>query len=252
MGLLARSMRQQSQAIAALAERSAGGPVDPLMGLSASSDTATGVRGGAQRERDQQNMAAHPGRVSQRVQAAMRRRLGRSAGAAGEPPDPLLYLERFGGFEQHYDYGQVAWLVAGVLEALWTGQVDAGADQAALLLVALEQSALDNRGGDLAWLLTLQEDIPTSVFTRPQVVGPGVRSFTQLAPQEWITTALAYLREVDTLRQRSSELQQRGGRGRRPRGGRQTPAPAPGDAPPQGREEQEAPPGRRGCGKSGR
>ena len=187
------------------------------MGLASdSSGSAGGVRGAARRERMQETLRNRSGSFSEQVNEIMFRRMGRTAGLQA---DPLLYLERFGGYAALPEYGLLVWLMGSILGHAWGNDIERVRDEAALALVALEQANLDDGRWDLAWMLTLQEDVPAGVFTRPRSQGPGGRAFAPLAAQHWTTTALAYLREIDTLQTRRSELRARGG-GRGRRGGR--------------------------------
>ena len=66
---------------------------------------------------------------------------------------------------------------------------------------------MDNGRFDLASVLCLQDDIPSSVCINRR---PGTfsrsKSFAPLADQRWITTALAYLKELDTIQSKRLEL----------------------------------------------
>ena len=53
---------------------------------------------------------------------------------------------------------------------------------------------------------TLQPDPPNSVFQELGTLpGTGLRSFSSLADQKWITTALAFIKELDTIAVRRAE-----------------------------------------------
>ena len=205
-------------------------PGDDLFGLDRESGgSSTGVRGAAQRDRFMQTLIDRPGTMSAQVMRNMRRRLGRAS--MTETPDPQLYLERFGGFADARETGLVSWSVARILESIWTRDAASAADRASLLLVALEQAALDRGSWDLAWILTMQEDPPQSLFARqgPQVVP---RAFSALANQTWATAGMAYLRELDTLQSRREELSRARGwnprwRDRRRQGQEDQPQPPP-------------------------
>ena len=151
------------------------------------------------------------------VQSNLRRRLGRYL-AEGVPPDPQEYLERTGGYANQRTLGLIAWMVADILKSLWEDDPEAAMDRAALTLMMVDQANLDGGQMDLAWLLGLSEEPPAGVFARPTQSGvPNSRAFTPLASPQMVTSAIAYLRELDTLQTRRSEL----GRGRR------TPLPQP-------------------------
>ena len=185
------------------------------------------------RQRLQDVLRNRRGTLAAQVMENMRRRFGRGS---SQIPCPLQYLERFGGYGQNTELAVVAWLTAGILEAAWARDIEATQDLAALMLVAVEQANLDQGNWDLAWLLTLQDDIPSGVFAPSRNLGPGPRAFAPLASQQWTTIALAYLREMDTLQTRRRELRE----ARRPPRFQQR-APGSDQSPPQGADGGDAP-----------
>ena len=66
---------------------------------------------------------------------------------------------------------------------------------------------MDNGKFELASILCLQDDLPANIFlNRNAGALPRARSFSPLADQKWITTALAYLKEMDTIVAKRLEL----------------------------------------------
>ena len=58
-----------------------------------------------------------------------------------------------------------------------------------------------------AWILSLQADPPASLYQ--DAAGPvsqASKAFSQLADQKWITTGLSFLKEVEAIGSRRSEL----------------------------------------------
>ena len=89
------------------------------------------------------------------------------------------------------------------LDYLQTDNLQGARDTIALLAVMLEQAVMD--GGRL--VLVLQDDLPASIFVNRQAGALSrSRSFSPLADQKWITTALAYLKELDTIQGKRLEL----------------------------------------------
>ena len=85
----------------------------------------------------------------------------------------------------------------------------AAKDTLGLLVVMIEQACLDQGKFDLAQLLTLQEDPPSGVFTNRQLSQVSrAKPFSPLADQRWVTVALAFLKELDTISTKRSELLQ--------------------------------------------
>ena len=75
-------------------------------------------------------------------------------------------------------------------------------DAMSLLLVCLEQTAMDNGKMDIGLLLALVEDPPHSLFSgRSLAVAANPKPF---APR-WVMTALQYLKEMDVISNRRAE-----------------------------------------------
>ena len=83
----------------------------------------------------------------------------------------------------------------------------AAMDGLALLAVTIEQANLDGGRMELATLLCLQEDPPSSIFTTRQLSATSrARAFAPLADQKWVTCALAFLKELEVINAKRSEL----------------------------------------------
>lgn len=116
-------------------------------------------------------------------------------------------MERFGGFGRHRDLGLILYQVMGIMDFLQVGNMGAARDATALLAVCIDQAVLDGGRFDLAALLTLQEDPPSSIFiNRQQSTLARSRAFSQLADQRWVTTALAFVKELDLIQTKRLEL----------------------------------------------
>jgi len=145
-------------------------------------------------------------------------RLPRSV--AYEPPEPRLWLERTGGWSEFTpgspntvrDLALIAWQVADIVDRLWMNQFAEAADSAALLLMGLDQARIDGGRLDMMWLYQFDRDPPASLFARGGQSAVGTRQFSSLANPRWSTVNLAYLRELDLLETRRSELQRPQGR----------------------------------------
>ena len=117
------------------------------------------------------------------------------------------YLERFGGYGKQRDLGLIQFQLMTVFDFLMAENTEAAKDTLALLIVMVEQACLDHGRFDLGQVLTLQEDPPAGVFTNRQLSQVSrARSFAPLADQRWITVALAFLKELDTITVKRTEL----------------------------------------------
>ena len=120
----------------------------------------------------------------------------------------LRYLERHGGYAVQPLLGLVAWQVAQAMDLLAIGATDGAKDCLSLLLLMLNHTAHDRGNSSLGWLLTLQADPPSNLFAaQTPMPGANLQSFSPLADQRWITTALAYAKELETIATRIAEGQ---------------------------------------------
>ena len=92
------------------------------------------------------------------------------------------------------------------MDFLQVGNIGATKDVIALLAVMLEQATMDGgRFFEVAQVLTLQDDVPYTVFTARQG-SVARRAFAPLADQRWMTVALAYLKELETISSKRVEM----------------------------------------------
>lgn len=91
------------------------------------------------------------------------------------------------------------------MDFLQVGNYGAAKDVVALLAVMLEQAVLDGGRFEVAQVLTLQEDVPYTVFSARQG-SVARRAFAPLADQRWVTVALAYLKELETISSKRVEM----------------------------------------------
>lgn len=208
---IARAMMAQSMAITSLVAQIAGSSSDPMQDLQSST---SGTRGALGRAKLQGELAQQKGTFFHSVVLAMARRMAPTA-VADQPYGQLMasgitgtrYLERFGGYGKQRDLGLIQFQLMTVFDFLMAENTEAAKDTLALLIVMVEQACLDHGRFDLGQVLTLQEDPPAGVFTNRQLSQVSrARSFAPLADQRWITVALAFLKELDTITVKRTEL----------------------------------------------
>ena len=210
---LAHAVLAQSQALTSLVNQIAQGQSDPLMDLGASS--STGTRGSAGRAKLMAELALQKGTFFASVMHSMQRRMNPTlpvsdnfAGLLEKGVCGTKYLERFGGYGRHRDLGTIQYQVMQLMDFLQADNIPAARDSCALLAVALEQAVMDGGRFELASVLTLQDDLPASIFLNRNVGAfSRSRSFAPLAEQRWVTVALAYLKELDTIQAKRTELE---------------------------------------------
>ena len=129
--------------------------------------------------------------------------------AEQQVPDPVAYIERFGAFgggsQAVRDFGFAAFVLSLTLRAAWAGDHMRVLDLVSMLLVVIEQTALD--GGDMSFaqLYMFLPDPPMEMLTRRHPPST-IRQHPRLADQNWTTSLLAYLTEQDSIAQRRAGL----------------------------------------------
>ena len=208
---MTQAIFQQSQAMNALVAHLVG-TQDPLSDLASSSTTSLSTKGAGRREKLQQQLANRNGDFFLQVCNQALRRI--------KPLDPLAesvkdlprkaifskYMEKQGGMAGQRDFALMMWLLCQIGDAMVVQDHKGAQELLAVTLVAVEQAALDGGRWDLAYLLSLQEDPPQSIYTlKASSTNPRLRSFAPLCPQPWATTALAFVKEQDVIATRRAE-----------------------------------------------
>ena len=210
---LAKAMLVQSQALTTLVSHLTATSSDPFQDLSSAS-TSLSTKGAVSRAKLQAELAAQKGTFFVSVLQQMARRMQPAVAAEVEMltlrnrgVTPTQYLERFGGFGRCRDIGLITWQVALVLNHMMEDNHQAAKDALSLLFVCLEQTAMDNGNMQVGLLLSLTEDPPQALFTNKSVMSAALpRPFAPTAHQRWVTTALQYLKEMDVISTRRSEV----------------------------------------------
>lgn len=105
------------------------------------------------------------------------------------------------------------WLLGHVLDAASSGNMWLVRERLALLVVSLEQSVVDGGDWSLAYLLSLAEDPPLTLFQdRTAVVSPYGTPFGPLVPPSWSATLLGFVKELEVLSSKKVETSPRKGK----------------------------------------
>lgn len=209
---LAKAVLAQSQALTALVGQIAL-QSDPLADYSSSS-SGFSSRGAMGRSKLQQELAAQKGSFFVAVCQNMARRMSPSQPCEQQPMElyhrgvsATRYLERFGGFGKVKDLGQLVWQVGIIMDHLQCDNLPAAKDATSLLMVCLEQSAMDAGHLEIGLLLSLAEDPPAGLFSNRSLapLSKG-KSFAPLAEQKWVNLALSYIKELDQITQKRADL----------------------------------------------
>ena len=208
---VAQAILAQSTALTSLVATLAGSQQDPMQDLQGSS---SGTRGALGRAKLQEELAQQRGTFFHSVVQQMSRRMMPTA-PVDQPYVQLVqqgvtgcrYLERFGGYGKQRELGLIQFQLMTMLDFALVENWEAMKDTLALLIVMVEQACLDQGRFDLGQLLTLQEDPPASIFTNRQLSQVSrAKAFSPLANQRWVTVALAFLKELDTIVVKRSEI----------------------------------------------
>ena len=174
--------------------------------ISGSAKGAAGRARARARARLQMALQNKPGYFATAIRGNLRRRMGLAAAADGLA-DPVAYLERFGHFAGQRDPAQIAWLVAQSWRALQLGEAERAEDLMALTFAGLEQASLDEGSMDTGFLLSQVEEAPPILTERrPPRKNLARGTFSQLYSGEWTATTMGYVRELDFLEERRSQL----------------------------------------------
>ena len=210
-GDLASAMLAQSAALTTLVAQLTSSHSDPMSDLAL--PMGAGTRGAQGRARLQMELASRKGLFFDAVMKQMARRMSPTVPAELTPQQAMAqgicgtkYMERFGGYGRQKDLGVIQYQVMTCMDFLQMENLPAARDTIALLAVMLEQSVLDNGRLDLGQILTLSDDPPSAIFSNRQSQVSRARAFAALADQRWITTALAYVKELDTITTKRLEL----------------------------------------------
>eukprot|EP00435_Cladocopium_sp_Y103_P033529 s567_g8.t1 len=208
------AISQQSLALTQLVAHLAGGdPMSDLASSSASTGLSLNTKGVARRERMQNDLAQRTSNYFLQVQQQLFKRMNPSRAVPKNAAElsqvnasMTSYLERYGGFKQCRETGLTMWILAHAMDAAAQDDFHATKEYMALLTAALEQSALDN-GWGVAYVLSLMEEPPQQLFAeRMSPVSATGRPFAPLVPPSWAAVALSYLKELEVLATRKTEM----------------------------------------------
>eukprot|EP00435_Cladocopium_sp_Y103_P011868 s4028_g3.t1 len=205
------AIAQQSLAIIQLVTHLTSG--DPMSDLAGGFSLGLNTKGVARRERMQNDLAQRTSTYFLQVQQQLFKRMN-PARAVPRSQEELAqadvsmttYLERYGGFRNNKDVGLTMWILAHAMDAAAQEDFRATKEYLALLTAALEQSALDG-SWSVAYILSLMEEPPQQLFAeRMQPMAAAGRPFAPLVPPAWAAVALSYLRELEVLNTRKTEV----------------------------------------------
>ena len=208
---IAAAIAQQSTAITALVAHLASQSSDVLGDLSAVGQPSSSTKGVQRRERMQSELALGTSSYFLQVQQQLHRRMYPSrpvpqTEAELQNLSVLQYLERMGGYKNHRELGLVAWILGHAVDAAANGNFKLTKEIIALLLVSVEQAAVDRGDWTLAFMLSLLEEPPMQVFQdRTMSMVHHTRPFGPLVPPAWTAVCLSYLKDLEVLSTKKTE-----------------------------------------------
>ena len=203
---LAGAAREQTQAILALAgrRRKAEGVTGLLTeGPDEEEDDLkiAGARGAAAMTYLADQLESKPDSFTAAVVKNMLKTAANQPGASQSPrASARAFVMHEIPFGTYKTLGYLAWGIAGAWDHLQAGNPQAAQALLSLLLVAVEQVALDDGRWQLGWLLTHQPEPPWASMARRPSEG-AIRPFAKLADARWVAAAMAYIKDVDRLQQ---------------------------------------------------
>ena len=209
------ALAQQSNALTALVAHLTSNQ-DPLqdLHLTGGSGAASSTRGVQKRERLQSELANGQSQFFVQVMQQMHRKLNPARPVPTSEEDlassgisMLSYLERTGGYRQQRDLGTIMWILGHAVDSLIQNDVHMAREHIALLVCGLEQAAVDQGQWNLAFLISLSEDPPVQLYQdRISAMSQSGRPFAPLIPSSWCAIALSYLKEIEILSNRKTEV----------------------------------------------
>ncbi|CAL1144812.1 unnamed protein product [Cladocopium goreaui] len=190
-----------------------GDPMSDLAGHSGTAGLGLNTKGVARRERMQSELAQRSSNYFLQVQQQLFKRMNPSRAVPKNAAElsqagasMTAYLERYGGFRQNRDTGLIMWILAHAMDSASQDDFHGTKEYLALLVAALEQSTLDG-GWGVAYVLSLMEEPPQQLFMeRMTPVSATGRPFSPLVPPSWAAVALSYLKELEVLSTRKTEM----------------------------------------------
>ena len=190
------------------AKRSKASKVDLALDAASTSSTSEAVAGGglkraaAARRALRQALVDHPEDISAMVEKLMYEDLTSQVLPPGVPPAKLSarawieHRSRIGAFRTS---AHTAWSAGGILDDLLAGRVSHARARAGLLILQLDQTAIDRGSWTLSSELGLEPGPPMAALgthTLP-AVNEGESPFSRLLDGRWAEIALTHLRDTE-------------------------------------------------------
>ena len=207
------AISQQSLAITHLVSHLTSGDAMTDLQAGGSTGVSMSTKGVARRERMQADLASRSSSYFLQVQQQMFKRMfpARVVPSSIEEIETAgtsmtAYLEPYGGYRGQRDQGLTAWIVGHAMDAAASGDFDLTKEYLGILAACLEQSTMDGNW-HVAYVLSMLEEPPIQVFSERMQTTSGItRPFAPLVPPSWAATTLSFLKEVELLHTKKTEV----------------------------------------------
>ena len=212
---IARVIAQQSSALTALVAHLTAQSSDALGDLVVPGQTSSTTKGVQRRERMQQELAQGTSNYFQQLMQQLHRRVNPSRPIPQGDEDlyglsMLSYLERQGGYRNHRELGLVAWVLGHAIDSAAANDFRHTKEILALLMIAVEQAVVDRGDWTLAFMLTLLEEPPLTMFQERSLnLAHHSKPFGPLVPAQMTAVCLSYLKDLEVLSTKKQETSKR-------------------------------------------
>ncbi|CAL1144211.1 unnamed protein product [Cladocopium goreaui] len=162
----------------------------------------SGKRAAAARRALRSALVEHPGDLSAVIERHMWEDLSSQTLTPGSPAASLsarAWTEHRSKIGAYKSIAHAAWGVSGALDALFRNDVPSARARLCLLLLQLDQCAVDRGGWQLAAELSLEAPPPFSVLSQhqPPNTADGELPYSRLLNARWAEIALSHLRDTE-------------------------------------------------------
>ena len=169
---------------------------------SESSSTTGGKRAAAARRALRQALVDHPSEVSTLVERLLMEDLTSQVRGPGMPEvafSARAWVEHRSRIGAYKTSAYCAWGTAGVLDDLVMGRVPHARAKAALMLLQLDQTAIDRGSWAFSSELSLEQGPPFAALSGhvPPAIAEGESPFSKLLDGRWAEISLAHLRDTE-------------------------------------------------------
>lgn len=182
--------------------------VDLALDAASATSTADGSHGGglkraaAARRALRQALVDHPEDISAMVEKLMYEDLSSQVLPPGVPPTQLnarAWIEHRSRIGPYKTAAHTAWCAGGILDDLVAGRVAHARARAGLLLLQLDQTAIDRGSWTFSGELSLEPGPPMSALSTHTLpaVSEGESPFSRLLDGRWAEIALSHLRDTE-------------------------------------------------------